>query len=343
MARQQEATQWANYASLIGTILSAVQPAIGAVATGASAAVQLAYRREFEQEADYMGARYSRAAGFDAQGILDFFKKLADEQRHSPTLVPPYLLSHPLTDERLNHLEAVLRTKQWSGRERRPRSLELAYVQALTEAQSSRPAEVVAAYRGMADADPGNAAARYLYGVVCLETGQYDCARRALEEAQAAGLGAADRDLGRLALRSREVDRAVPLLRSAVEQNPDDAGAHAELAKALELAGDREGAIGCYERAIEASPDLEDAHHALGLMLGRSGREAEGFYHLATALRLRGDYEQALNQYVRAERALPGSDARAAETRDYVRVLSAFLRVPNPVRGDAGGLAPDAR
>ena len=70
-----------NYATLLGVLLSAVQPAIGAGAVAANAAAQLQYRREFEQEADYLGARYMRQAGYDPRGMLDFFKKMLDEQR----------------------------------------------------------------------------------------------------------------------------------------------------------------------------------------------------------------------------------------------------------------------
>src|SRR4029077_20621584 len=94
LARQQEATQLLNYAALLGVLLSVVQPAIGAGAVAANAAVQLQYRREFEQEADYLGAGYMRRAGYDPRGMLDFFKKMLDEQRLTPASAPPYLLSH---------------------------------------------------------------------------------------------------------------------------------------------------------------------------------------------------------------------------------------------------------
>ena len=58
LARQQEATQLASYASLLGLLLGFVHPALGSAAVAANAANQLSYRREFEQEADYLGARY---------------------------------------------------------------------------------------------------------------------------------------------------------------------------------------------------------------------------------------------------------------------------------------------
>ena len=81
--RQQEATQALNYAALLGTLLSVVQPAAGALASAASAAVALQYQRQFEQEADYMGARYLQSAGYDPRAMLDFFKQLGDADRAS--------------------------------------------------------------------------------------------------------------------------------------------------------------------------------------------------------------------------------------------------------------------
>jgi hypothetical protein len=78
---------------------------------------------------------------------------------------------------------------------------------------------------------------------------------------------------------------------------------------------------------------MESAHHGLALLAGRSGKEAEGFYHLATAADLSGDYERALSQYARAEALLPHSDVRLSTIRDRMLVLSEFLRVTAPTPG----------
>ena len=330
LARQQEATQLMSYATLLGVLLSVVQPAIGPLATAAGAAVQLSYTRGFEQEADYMGARHMQAAGYDPRAMLDFLQKLADERRTTPTFVPPYLLSHPLTDERLNHLEAILRTQQWSARERPHASFPLRRVQALARARSEPPAEVVAAYRQALKAQPGDATLRYLFGLVCAETGQFDSAQTALEAARANGVTAADRELGRLALRSRQPDRARDLLKRAVEADPQDAQAFADLAQAYEKLGETDAALTAYRRAVELAPDMESAHHGLAVLAGRAGQEAEGFYHLAISSRLRGEYEPALSQFVRAEALLPGGDFRRATVAEQIDELSDFLRVKNP-------------
>ena len=331
--RQQEKTQALNYAALLGTLLSVVQPAAGALATAANQAVALQYQREFEQEADYLGARYLQSAGYDPRAMLDFFKQLSDMNRIAASSAPPYLQTHPVTDERLNHLEAVLKTQQWAPRERRPPSFALQRVQALARVQSEPPNDVVKAYRRALDENPSSPMAQYLFGVVTLETGQLDSASEALHAARAGGIEAADRELGRLALRQRDPAKARDLLTAHIAREPKDAGAHVELAKALEALGDAKNAMVEYQRAIDLAPQLAGAHHGLGVLAGRAGDEGEGFYHLATAARLDGDYTTALNQYGRAAPLLRIGDARSEETRQWIAALSGYLHVAPPQPG----------
>jgi predicted Zn-dependent protease len=330
VARQQEATQTLNYAAMLGMLLSVVQPAAGALASAASSAVSLQYQRQFEQEADYLGARYLQASGYDPRAMLDFFKQLADDTRVASAAVPPYLQSHPVTDERINHLEAVLKTQQWAKHDRRAPSFALQRVQALARVYTEPPNDVLKAYRQLADGNPSSPVAQYLLGVVSLETGQLDTAVEALTAARAGGIEAADRELGRLALRQRDPARARALLGAFVARDPSDAGAHVELAKADEALGDTAAAMAEYQRALELAPQLESAHHGLGMLAGRAGREGDGFYHLATAARLGGDYATALSQYNRAAGRLGGGDQREDETRQWIAALSEYLHVPPP-------------
>ena len=185
IVRQQEKSEVLNYTSMLGMLLSVVQPAVGSLATAASQAAKLQYTREFEQEADYLGARYMQAAGYDSRAMLDFFKLLGDQQRLSPSAAPPYLQTHPMSDERLDRLEAVLKTHQWTARQRPPSTMALQRVQALVRAVSEPPSDVLTAYRRQRDAAPDNPNAQYLYGIVALETGQLDDAQTALAAAEA--------------------------------------------------------------------------------------------------------------------------------------------------------------
>ena len=330
VVRQQEKTQVLNYTALLGSLLSVVQPAVGSLATAASQAAALQYTREFEQEADFLGARYMKDAGFDQRAMLDFFKMLGDQQRLSPASAPPYLQTHPLSDERLDRLEAVLKTTQWAARQRPPASMNLQRVQALVRGASESPTEVLTAYRRLRDASPDNPNAQYLYGIVALETGQLDDARDALAAAEAGHVDGVERELGRLALRQRQLADARQRLSAYLTRVPDDAGAQVDLAQACEALGDTACAEAAYQAALTAAPSLEVAQRGYGQLAGRAGHAGDGFYHLATAARLDGDYPTALNQYARAVAQLPGGDARRDDAQRWVETLSGYLKVPTP-------------
>ncbi len=327
MARQQEKTQLINYASMLGLLAAVVQPALAPIAAAAGQAAQLKYRREFEQEADYLGVRYLRATEYDPRAMLDFFKKLEDQGSSVPSFFPPYLLSHPLTEERLNHLEAVLGTKQWEDHERAASSVRLQRLQALARARYEAPQQVLEQYDKLRTDNPKNPRAAYLYGVVALEIGRLDEASKALEESQSGAIEGSVRELGRVALRQRNPERAAVLLRQHLAENPKDGLAEVELAKALEASGDLVGAQAAYGRAVEVAPDLSTAHEGFGLSLGRSGNEGAGFYHLGLAARLSGDYKKALDQLRRAQSQLEASPKKLESARLEIEALEKYLKI----------------
>lgn len=325
LARQQDATQLLNYATLLGLLLSAIQPAVGAGALALNTAVQLKYRREFEQEADYLGAGYMRRAGYEPRGMLDFFQKMLAQQRVAPQAVPPYLLSHPLTDLRLTNLEAVLHTHQWDGGPRQPTSLELARVQLLAHGDMEMAEDVIQRYWREADAQPGDGRARYLLGLAYFETGAFEAARETFETARQLGFQSVDRELGRTYLRLQQLDKARELLSRAAEIHPDDPVSHYELAKVYEAQNDTAGAMREYERTLQLAPALEEAHYGLGMLAGRAGRQGDGFYHLGNAFKLRGEFDKALSQFEKAEPLLPSGSERAHQVRAEISELSEYL------------------
>jgi len=66
---------------------------------------------------------------------------------------------------------------------------------------------------------------------------------------------------------SNDWGRAVPELRRALTDDPEDASTHAMLALALSNQKDREGAIAAGRRAVALAPEMDFAHYALGMVL----------------------------------------------------------------------------
>ncbi len=71
--------------------------------------LEKAYSREQEFEADELGGRLMRAAGFDPQGCVRMLERFRSMERASDPLgVAAYLSTHPPVDDRIHHLRERL-------------------------------------------------------------------------------------------------------------------------------------------------------------------------------------------------------------------------------------------
>jgi predicted Zn-dependent protease len=315
--RQQEEGKLLGYAALAGALLSILHPAIGAVAAGIEATQQLKYQRQFEEEADYLAVRYVQAAGFDPHGLTSFMKRLWNEQRTSPLdQVPPYLLTHPVTDERISNLEAATKDVAVQPDSQRP-TFALERVQAIARALGGR--QKAPKHRQPTGGSGGRALA--LQGISLLYGGDAAGAAPALEEARAPGLEEIDDDLALARFRNGDLEGAQRAARRRLEEAPQDAVARALLGGVLVASKDYAGAIKELEPVSREAPELDQAQYDLGQAYGRNGSEALGFYHLARAFEMRGDVSGALAQYRKAAKGLPPDSEEAATTKQRVEVL----------------------
>ncbi|MGZ3183359.1 MAG: beta-barrel assembly-enhancing protease [Telluria sp.] len=76
---------------------------------------QLNFSRDVEREADRVGFQIMGAAGFDTSGMVAFFGRLQASTRLFPD-IPPALLSHPLTTERIADIQARIRETPYKQR-----------------------------------------------------------------------------------------------------------------------------------------------------------------------------------------------------------------------------------
>lgn len=77
-------------------------------------AAQLAYARDDELEADRLGVKYMKAAGFDPKGMLTFLQTLReihqDEPRYLPRgfVRPHYAMTHPYVPDRIRTVKEAI-------------------------------------------------------------------------------------------------------------------------------------------------------------------------------------------------------------------------------------------
>jgi predicted Zn-dependent protease len=332
VVRQQAAGQVWTAAGLLGVLLSAVNPVLGAGAIAAAQTAQLKFSRDFEQEADYLGVRLAAESGYDPRALSGFFKHLLDEQRLNPSGVPPYMLSHPVTEDRVTNVEALIKAQNLSTPPGRPAAgLNMREARAVARALTE-PAEVVIdSHRREVAAHPDDAGAHFLLGRTYQTVGQLEAARTALVQSEKLGVGPlVDRPLGSLYLALKEHDLARRHLEKHLAADPRDGWSRLELGKVLAATNDVDGSIREYRRAIDLDPELDEAHRLLGVTLGRRGDEEEGLYHLAMAARLRGDLVQALRHFQRVESLSEEGSARRAESEKAIEDLQEVVRDQAP-------------
>ncbi|MFT5644405.1 MAG: putative Zn-dependent protease, partial [Janthinobacterium sp.] len=92
--------------------------AIGVFAAGQGLAMQrqLNFSRDAEREADRIGFQIMNAAGFDTSGMVAFFGRMQAASRTYSDLTPAYLLSHPLTTERIADIQSRIRDMPYRQR-----------------------------------------------------------------------------------------------------------------------------------------------------------------------------------------------------------------------------------
>lgn len=154
LARQIYGAKQASIATMVAMALALlaarnngqVSSAAMASAQAGSIQSQLAFSRDFEREADRVGFQTLQRAGFDVNGMADFFERLQRATRVYENNAPSYLRTHPLTIERISDMQnraQGLRYKQVAD------SPEFHFVRAKLRAQLGTPREAVADFQNL--------------------------------------------------------------------------------------------------------------------------------------------------------------------------------------------------
>ena len=166
--------------------------------------------------------------------------------------------------------------------------------------RAGRLGEAEAAYRQVLEAEPENADALHLLGVLTHQTG--------------------------------DGDRAVTLLRKAITLQGGNPAFHNNLGNILRDLGEEEAAIGCYRRAIDLKPDYAQGHYNLAGALRPLYRLGEVIRHYEMALaygsgspQLHNNLANALVAQGRSEEAIPHYRRALALKPDYAKAGSNLL------------------
>lgn len=242
----------------IPDLLAGVAGIVAAAATGNAAAavttqavneaIKLRYTREFEAEADRLGATFMARAGYDPEGMVHFFQRIVLTEKERPNSIPPYLYSHPDVKDRIAAVEAL-------ARHLRPmRSPPPGLGAALRNAQA-RLAWLVDTGRSRLETAP------------IFDRNRTDPLLKKADELDQAG----------------HPETALAVLAAAEAVEPNDPRVPFHRAQILEALGRPQEAIAAYRRTVRIDPTRALVFYRLGLAYKAEGDKADAVFYLEQA------------------------------------------------------------
>ena len=311
---------------LLGMLGVFLAPVLGPAVLAApviSMTRQLEFSRQMEEQADNLGVGYLARAGYDPQAAVDFMEKLYREKLLNPVGTPTYLMSHPLTEQRIANMAASIRGlgltrprfKGADGVERLKLLIEL----------RSEPNAVVARRKKAHEKDPQAAAPAHLLGAAYAATGRWRAARDMLERAARLdpSLPSVHRDLGRAYSRTGEPARAHAAFEAMLEREPDDPVTHLYQGRLFERQSRFRQAVRSYLRARQLASFWPEAARRLGYAYRKLNQPGKAHYYLAQFHLLRDETGKAVGSLERAAQQYPPDSPRRQVIEDEIAVLKA--------------------
>ena len=317
--------------SLVGMLLlarsGAGAQAAGVVGQAISATRQIAYSRQLEMEADTLGVRYMTSAGYDPAGSLGFLKTLDQERSLNPVDVPAYMLTHPVTQERVANVQLVIRSL--GNVQSKSESLDqLKKMQVILRLERRETDKVIDEYQKLVAQTPEDSVAFHLLALAQHHKGQLPQAKQNYQKAlklnpQDAGLY---RDLGRLYAGSGDFSAARASLDRALTMEPKEPLNYLYLGEVLEKENDLRAAAGAYLNAHQLSPLWDKPPARLAVVYGKLDRLGDAYYYRGRSLLLQDEDERAMADFEKAIKILGENSPRGQTLKDELNSLRARRR-----------------
>lgn len=310
--------------SLLGMLGVFLGPA-AVIGQAISVAKQLEFSRRLEEEADNIGVRYLARAGYDPEASIGFMNKMYRETILNPIDAPPYLLTHPLTEQRINNLTATIRSRQL----RVPKFKKddgIKRVQLLLRLKRDTAA-VMQKLEQNYRAQPEEPEAAHLLGIAYGATGDWARARDQLEQAVQLGpvIPGIHRDLGRAYTQTSQFEKAHAAFGNAIRDDEDDPVTHLYVGELLEKESDYRGAIRSYLRARQLAPLWPEAARRLGYAYRKLNRAGEAHYYLGQSYLLHDEEGKAIESLERAVREYKEGSPRIQVIKDEIEAIKALM------------------
>jgi len=266
----------------------------------------LSYQRAEETTADIAALGYLQATGQSARGMLDVFRRLANEEMFVVGFADPYAQSHPFAIDRLQQTEAAAHDSAYFDRADPPdlqARHDLVRAKFIGFIQSAR--EIATAY----PASDTSLAARYARAIATFRFGAPSAAVAAAD----ALIAAAPNDAyfwelkGQILLETGAAAAAIEPLRRAAQLAPSSGLIAILLGHALVATDDPAylgEAVTMLDRGLTAEPQSWVGWRQLALAYARQGRVAMADLATAQGEFSSGDFKAARVHAERAQSAL---------------------------------------
>lgn len=301
--------------------------AAGAVGQAVAATREIAYSRQLEMEADTLGERYMAAAGYDPRGSVAFLKLLDQERALNPIDIPAYLMTHPVSQERVANAELVLRSL---GKTELRTELpdQLKKVQILIRMQRQEENSVLDEYQRLVRQTPQNGEFLHLLAFTQHRKGQLAEAKQNYEKARMLNSDNASlqRDIGKLYTQMGDFITARVAFDRALALEPKEPLTYLYLGELLENQSDLGAAAGAYLNALNLSPLWDKPPYRLGVVYSKLNRLGDAYYYLGRSFLLQDEDQKAIIDYERAIKILGNNSPRSQVIQEELTALRARKR-----------------
>jgi beta-barrel assembly-enhancing protease len=323
-----------NIAAMLGAILIGVatgspDATLGMVsmAQATSMQQQINFTRGEEHEADRVGIGYLAAAGFDPNGMPDFFSTMMRERGMAGDDIPPLLLTHPVEVERL--AEARARIQSMPPMLRRSDSASYPYIRERLRVLTNPPkTDLRRYYANRRINEPSDPALQYGQALAEMTAKNPSAAVTLLKPLVSAQpqLPLLHIALAQAQLAADQKDKALATFENALMLSPRNVPISVRYAEALVATGSAKKAHALLLDLFNNVPPTPEQIRLIAIVANAAGDTADAYYYMGELNIANGDLMLATTQLDLAL-AVPGINevqrkrfiARRDEIRDYLR------------------------
>jgi predicted Zn-dependent protease len=304
---QQKKIGLATIAAALLGVLAGDSRIAGAAIAGSLATAQtlmLKFSREDEDEADNYGFKYMSKAGFNPQTMIDLLDKLRRWSSFGSEGIPAYMQTHPLTGDRMSHVEDLIHQYVNQGPWKRMTSDEFRRLQTLILTKYGDLQRARNRFQSWSKDSQNLFWIHYGQGWLDIREGKFDAAVDQFEKALT--LRPQDtyilRDLGQVFLMKGNLETAIQKLGQASLLDPKDGSTAFFLGRAYQDKGENQLALENYQKAIKLGLETEDLYYYLGMTYGNLNNLGQAHYFLGKSFGIKGERGKALFHFKTALR-----------------------------------------